>query len=74
MNLSKKIDFIILLSKYYFLFKRTFMNCLQLNRIPLNTEYLRIPRELLDCCAAVNARGNMSKDLTSAMQRMFVFV
>jgi hypothetical protein len=47
------------------------MLCLQLNRVPLNNEYLRLPRELLDCCAAVSARPNMSKDLVSAMQRMF---
>ena len=48
------------------------MLCLQLNRVPLNNDYLRLPRELLDCCAAVSARLNMSKDLVSAMQRMFV--
>jgi len=47
------------------------MNCLQLTRIPLNNEYLHLPRELLDCCAAVNSRSNMSKDLISAMQRMY---
>lgn len=47
------------------------MLCLQLNRIPLNNEYLRLPRELLDCCAAVAARPNMSKDLVSSMQRKF---
>ncbi len=47
------------------------MNCLQLNRIPLNNEYLHLPRELLDCCAAVANRSNMSKDLVSAMQRMY---
>jgi hypothetical protein len=45
------------------------MLCLQLNRVPLNNEYLRLPRELLDCCAAVAARPNMSKELVSAMQR-----
>jgi len=50
---------------------RTFMLCLQLDRLPLNNEYLRLPRELLDCCAAVAVRPNMSKDLVSAMQRMF---
>ncbi|CAF4410187.1 unnamed protein product, partial [Adineta steineri] len=49
----------------------TFMLCLQLDRVPLNNEYLRLPRELLDCCAAVAARPNMAKDLVSAMQRMF---
>ncbi len=47
------------------------MNCLQLDRIPLNNEYLHLPRELLDCCATVINRGNMSKDLVSAMQRMY---
>jgi len=47
------------------------MLCLQLNRIPLNNEYLRLPRELLDCCATVAVRPNMSKDLVSAMQRKF---
>jgi hypothetical protein len=46
------------------------MNCLQLGRIPLNNEYLRLPRELLDCCAAVTTRLNMSKELVTAMQRM----
>jgi hypothetical protein len=46
------------------------MLCLQLDRVPLNNEYLRLPRELLDCCAAVAARPNMSKELVSAMQRM----
>ncbi|CAF0888609.1 unnamed protein product [Adineta steineri] len=48
----------------------TFMLCLQLDRVPLNNEYLRLPRELLDCCAAVAARPNMSKDLVSAMQQL----
>ncbi|CAF1355817.1 unnamed protein product [Rotaria sordida] len=48
----------------------TFMLCLQLNRAPLNNEYLRLPRELLDCCAAVTARPNMSKELVSAMQQL----
>ncbi|CAF0965313.1 unnamed protein product [Adineta ricciae] len=48
----------------------TFMLCLQLDRIPLNNEYLRLPRELLECCAAVAARPNMSKDLVSAMQQV----
>jgi hypothetical protein len=47
------------------------MLCLQLNRVPLNNEYLRLPRELLDCCATVAVRPNMSKDLVSAMQRRF---
>jgi hypothetical protein len=51
---------------------RTFMLCLQLDRVPLNNEYLRLPRELLDCCAAVAARPNMSKELVSAMQRMSI--
>jgi hypothetical protein len=46
------------------------MTCLQLNRIPLNNEYLRLPRELLDCCAALANRSNISKDLVSSMQRM----
>src|SRR2546430_392621 len=45
------------------------MLCLQLNRVPLTNDYLRLPRELLDCCAAVAARPNMSKDLVAAMQR-----
>lgn len=45
------------------------MSCLQLNRVPLNNEYLRLPRELLDCCAAVAARPTMSKELVTAMQR-----
>lgn len=45
------------------------MSCLQLNRVPLNNEYLRLPRELLDCCAAVAVRPNMYKDLVAAMQR-----
>ena len=48
------------------------MLCLQLNRVPLNNEYLRLPRELLDCCAAVAVRPNMSKDLVAAMQRRFI--
>ncbi|CAF1159923.1 unnamed protein product [Rotaria sp. Silwood1] len=48
----------------------TFMLCLQLNRVPLNNEYLRLPRELLDCCAAVTARPNMTKELVSAMQQL----
>ncbi|CAF1156375.1 unnamed protein product [Rotaria sp. Silwood1] len=48
----------------------TFMNCLQLDRIPLNNEYLRLPHELLDCCAAIVSRPNMSKDLLSAMQQL----
>ncbi|CAF1230111.1 unnamed protein product [Rotaria magnacalcarata] len=47
-----------------------FMLCLQLNRVPLNNEYLRLPRELLDCCAAVAARPNMTKELVSAMQQL----
>ncbi|CAF3260744.1 unnamed protein product [Rotaria sp. Silwood2] len=47
-----------------------FMNCLQLDRIPLNNEYLRLPRELLDCCATIVTRPNMSKDLVSTMQRI----
>ncbi|CAF4138483.1 unnamed protein product [Rotaria magnacalcarata] len=47
-----------------------FLNCLQLDRIPLNHEYLRLPRELLDCCATVVSRSNMSKDLVSAMQEL----
>ncbi len=45
------------------------MLCMQLNRVPLNNEYLRLPRELLDGCAAVAARPNMSKELVAAMQR-----
>ena len=49
------------------------MRCLQLDRVPLNAEYLRLPRELLDCCAAVAARPNLIKDLASAMQRTFIF-
>ena len=49
----------------------TFMLCLQLNRVPLTNEYLRLPRELLDCCAAVAARPNMHKDLVAAMQRTY---
>ncbi|UJR14946.1 hypothetical protein I4U23_001927 [Adineta vaga] len=48
----------------------TFMLCLQLDRIPMNNEYLRLPRELLECCAAVAARPNMSKDLVTAMQQL----
>ncbi|CAF4180831.1 unnamed protein product [Rotaria sp. Silwood2] len=48
----------------------TFMNCLQLDRIPLNNEYLRLPRELLDCCATIVTRPNMSKDLVSTMQQL----
>ncbi|CAF4280092.1 unnamed protein product, partial [Rotaria sp. Silwood2] len=47
-----------------------FMNCLQLDRIPLNNEYLRLPRELLDCCATIVTRPNMSKDLVSTMQQL----
>ncbi|CAF4256660.1 unnamed protein product [Rotaria socialis] len=47
-----------------------FMNCLQLDRIPLNYEYLRLPRELLDCCATVASRSSMPKDLVSAMQQL----
>ncbi|CAF0735791.1 unnamed protein product [Adineta steineri] len=47
-----------------------FMSCLQLDRIPLNNDYLRLPHELLDCCAAVAARSNMLKDLISAMQEL----
>lgn len=39
--------------------------------MPLNNEYLRLPRDLLDCCAAAAARPTMSKDLVSAMQRSF---
>lgn len=46
------------------------MQCLQLNRIPLNHEYLRLPRSILDCCATVSHRPNMSKDLLSTMKRM----
>ena len=46
------------------------MVCLQMDRIPLNNEYLRVPRELLDCCAAMATRPNMAKYLVSAMQRM----
>jgi hypothetical protein len=49
------------------------MLCLQLNRVPLNNEYLRLPRDLLDCCAAVAVRPNMSKDLVGAMQRRVFF-
>ncbi|CAF4212639.1 unnamed protein product, partial [Rotaria sp. Silwood2] len=48
----------------------TFILCLQLNRVPLNNEYLRLPRELLDCCAAVTAHPNMNKELVSAMQQL----
>ncbi|CAF1254501.1 unnamed protein product [Rotaria sordida] len=48
----------------------TFMDCLQLDRIPFNNEYLRLPRELLDCFAAVVTRPNMSKDLITAMQQL----
>jgi hypothetical protein len=54
----------------YLFISRTFITCLQLDRIPLNNEYLRLPRDLLDCCATVATRSNMSKDLVSAMQRM----
>jgi chromosome segregation ATPase len=45
------------------------MRCLQIERFPLNKEYLRLPRELLDCCAAASARPTMSKDLVHVMQR-----
>lgn len=51
------------------LFCRTFLLCLQLNRVPLNNEYLRLPRELIDAFASVAAHPNMSKELVSAMQR-----
>lgn len=46
------------------------MMSLQLDRIPLSNEYLRLPRELLDCCAAAATRPHMTKDLIAAMQRM----
>lgn len=46
------------------------MKCLKLDCIQLNNEYLRLPSELLDCCAAITTHPNMSKDLVSAMQRM----
>jgi len=52
--------------------RKVFMFCLQLGRVPLNNEYLRLPRELLDCYAAVAVRPNISKDLISAMQPMFI--
>jgi hypothetical protein len=49
--------------------QRIFLQCLQIERMPLNSERLRLPRELLDCCAAAVACPNMSKQLISAMQR-----
>ncbi|UJR31730.1 hypothetical protein I4U23_019210 [Adineta vaga] len=48
----------------------TFMDCLQLDRIPLNNDYLRLPRELLDCCVAVTSQPNMANELISVMQQI----
>ncbi|CAF0803217.1 unnamed protein product [Didymodactylos carnosus] len=48
----------------------TFLLCLQLDRVPLDDEYLRLPRDLFDCCAVVAVRPNMPKDLASLMQQL----
>ena len=56
------------MNSHPFLF-RTFLSCLQLDRIPLTNDYLHLPRELLDCCAQINQRSHMSKNLLSTMQR-----
>ena len=45
------------------------MVSLQLDRIPLTHDYLRLPQELLDSCAALTDRPQMSNELVSAMQR-----
>ena len=37
--------------------------------MPLNNEYLRLPREFLDCSAAAATRPTMSKDFAAVMQR-----
>ncbi|CAF1202317.1 unnamed protein product, partial [Didymodactylos carnosus] len=48
----------------------TFLLCLQMDRVPLDQEYLRLPRDLLDCCAAVGSRPSMPKDLALLMQQL----
>ncbi|CAF1153019.1 unnamed protein product [Adineta ricciae] len=48
----------------------SFMNCLQLDRLLLNSDDLRLPRELLDCSAGVISQPNMTRDLISVMQQI----